>query len=159
MTEYIIRDAKIQDTASLNELFTEELEYHAKLLPLMFNVPKTLIDESWLDSIINNENEHLAVIETENEIVGAILYKIKTNPNDIIFNKRRYGYVQEMIVKEPHRRQGIGKRLMDHAIEELKGLGISEIELNIWENNEIGIKFYEKYGFSTVQRRMKINKE
>lgn len=155
----IIRNAEQSDRISLNELFSEELEYHKKLMPDRFNVPETLIDESWLDSVIKSENEYLGVLEIDHKIVGAILYKIKTTPNDIILNERRYGYIQEMIVTESERRKGFGKKLMDHAIEDLIGLGIKEIELNIWEDNESGMKFYKNLGFETISRRMKIKRQ
>jgi ribosomal protein S18 acetylase RimI-like enzyme len=159
MSDLNIREAKLTDRSSINDLFTQELQYHKKLLPDMFTVPDTLIDETWLDSVIKNENEHLAVFKINDSIVGAILYKIRTSPNDIIFKERRYGYIQEMIVAESERRKGIGKKLLEYAEKDLLKQGVSEIELNIWENNESGMRFYENYGFKTIQRRMKIKRE
>jgi ribosomal protein S18 acetylase RimI-like enzyme len=158
MVEQKIREVKLTDRDLLNDLFLQELEYHKKLLPDIFNVPDTLINDSWLDSVIKSQNEFLVVTEKEGNIVGAIYYKIRTNPDDIILKERRFGYIQEMIVSETERRQGIGRGLMDRAIEDLKNRGIGEIELNIWEDNEPGMKFYENYGFRTVQRRMRIDR-
>jgi ribosomal protein S18 acetylase RimI-like enzyme len=155
----IIRKADMNDIVSLNKLFTQELEYHKDLLPDMFNVPDELINKSWLDSVLKNENEHIAVLEAEGEIVGAILYKIKSSPNDIIFKERRYGFIQEMIVDSAQRRKGFGTKLMDFALEDLAESGISEIELSVWETNEMGKNFYSNYGFSTVKRWMKVKRD
>ena len=82
-----IREARAEDRVSLNDLYSQELEYHKKLLPDLFNVPETLIDDSWVESVIKSENEYLAVLEIDDSIVGAILYKIKTTPNDIMSNR------------------------------------------------------------------------
>ncbi len=159
MNEFKIRKAGQSDRISLKELFSEELIYHKKLLPEMFNVPETLIDESWLESVIKSENEYLAVLEIDDSIVGAILYKIRTSPNDIIIKERKYGYIQEMIVAKSERRKGMGKKLLEYAENDLIKKGVNEIELNIWELNESAMRFYENYGFETIQRRMKIKKE
>lgn len=61
-----------------------------------------------------------------------------------------------MIVKESFRGKGIGKKLLDYAKKDLKSRDINDIEINVWENNEIGLGFYKKHGFKTIQRRMKI---
>lgn len=159
MKDNRIREAELKDRESLDELFFEELMYHKGLLPDMFKIPKTLVNETWLESILTNENEFLVVYESKGKIVVVILYKIKTESQDIILNEMRFGYIEEVIVTESFRGMDIGKKLLDHAIKDLKKHGISEIELHIWEKNKIGMGFYEKYGFSTLQRRMKLKIE
>jgi ribosomal protein S18 acetylase RimI-like enzyme len=156
MRENKIREAELKDRESLDELFFEELRYHKSLLPDTFKIPGTLVNETWLESILANEREFLVVFESKGKIVGVILYKIRTESPDIILNEREFGYVEELIVTESYRGMEIGKKLLDYAIRDLKEHGISEVELNIWEKNEMGMGFYEKYGFLTIQRRMKL---
>jgi ribosomal protein S18 acetylase RimI-like enzyme len=152
----MIREAELKDRESLDELFFEELRYHKSLLPETFKIPGTLVNETWLESILANDSEFLVVFELKGKIVGVILYKIKAESQDIILNEREFGYIEELIVTESYRGMDIGKKLLDYAIKDLKEHGISEIELHIWEKNETGIGFYEKYGFWTLQRRMKL---
>jgi ribosomal protein S18 acetylase RimI-like enzyme len=156
MREDIIREAELKDQEPLDELFFEELRYHKSLLPDKFKIPKTLVNETWLESILSNEREFLVVYESKENIVGVILYKIKTESQDIILNEREFGYIEELIVTKSYRGMEIGKKLLDYAIKDLKEHGISDIELHIWEKNEMGMGFYEKYGFLTIQRRMKL---
>jgi ribosomal protein S18 acetylase RimI-like enzyme len=151
-----LSEAEMDDCISLDELFCEELKFHQNLLPNIFRIPDTVINETWMDAVLNNENESLLVSEYQGKIVGAILYKITTSSDDIILEKRKYGYIEEMIVTETLRGKGIGKQLLDYAIEDLKGKDIKEIEINVWEKNEGGLRFYERYGFGTIRRRLKM---
>lgn len=157
MREDIIREAELKDQEPLDELFFEELRYHKSLLPDKFKIPKTLVNETWLESILSNEREFLVVYESKENIVGVILYKIKTESQDIILNEREFGYIEELTVTENYRGMGVGKKLLDFAIADLKEHGILEVELNIWEKNEMGMGFYKQYGFESVQRRMKLD--
>lgn len=155
MNEPVIREAKLDDRVALDELFREELRYNMNLMPKMFRMPDTVVSEAWLESIIEDGDIFLTVAECSGTIVGAILYRIREGPDDVILRKRRFGYVEEMIVEESSRGKGIGKALMDHAIERLKTIDIVEIELDVWDKNDLGLRFYEKNGFSTIQRRMR----
>lgn len=57
----------------------------------------------------------------------------------------------EMLFLDPaHRNKGIGKRLLQHAINEL---GIRKVDVN--EQNNYAKTFYEKAGFRTVARSEK----
>ncbi len=158
MNELIIRKAQLDDRISLDELFREELVYHESLMPEIFKVPTIVVDEQWLKPILNNDSSFLVISVYDGDIVGAILYKIKVNQDDPILKERKFGYIEEMIVKGSFRRQGIGKQLLDYAIKDLSSQDIKDIEINVWENNEIGRGFYKKYGFKTIQRRMKMKK-
>ncbi len=155
MNELTVREGELKDRTSLDELFREELEYHKNLLPDIFKIPEILVSEKWLESILNNNDIFLVVSEYNEKIVGAILYKIEKNPEDLILKERKYGYIEEMIVKESFRGKGIGKKLLDYAAEDLKQRDQKELEISVWENNEIGLRFYEERGFKTIRRRMK----
>lgn len=155
MNKLTVREGELKDRTSLDELFREELEYHKNLLPDIFKIPEILVSEKWLESILDNDNIFLVVSEYNEKIVGTILYKIEKNPEDPILKERKYGYIEEMIVKESFRGKGIGKKLLDYATEDFKSKDLKEIEINVWENNEIGLRFYEEQGFKTIRRRMK----
>jgi ribosomal protein S18 acetylase RimI-like enzyme len=156
MNELILREATFADRMSLDALFREELIYHQGLMPEVFEIPGIVLEEPWLKSILNDTNKFLIVSEQKGTIVGAILYKLDTNPDDKIFKKRLYGYIEEMIVTQSLRGKGIGKELLNYAVNDLRAKNIDDIEINVWDNNTTGLKFYEKYGFKTIQRRMKM---
>ena len=156
MNELNLREAILDDRIQLDELFHEELEYHKSLMPNLFKIPEKVIDESWLKSILINKNTFLVVSDYNGIIVGAILYKIDANPDDTIYKERKFGYIEELIVKQIFRGKGIGKELLNHVIKDLKTRNIIDIELNVWENNKIGQRFFKKHKFKTIQTRMKL---
>jgi ribosomal protein S18 acetylase RimI-like enzyme len=157
MNELNLREAILDDRIQLDELFREELEYHARLLPNIFKIPEIVIDELWLKTILTNKNTFLVVSDQNGKIVGAILYKIDANPGDAIYEERKFGYIEELIVKEIFRGKGIGKKMFDYAINDLKNRDIIDIELNVWENNTTAQKFFKNHKFKTIQRRMKLD--
>ncbi|HCU85491.1 GNAT family N-acetyltransferase [Methylophilus sp. UBA6697] len=46
-----------------------------------------------------------------------------------------------------HRQQGIGKRLMQAALEAACASGLTRITLTVREHNDVAIKLYEQFGF------------
>jgi ribosomal protein S18 acetylase RimI-like enzyme len=155
MNELLIREGELKDRALLDELFREELEYHKSLMPDKFKIPDIVVSEKWLDSILDNNDIYLIVSEYKGKIVGAILYKIEKNHEDILLKERKYGYIEEMIVSESYRGKGIGKKLLNYAINDFKTKSLKDFEIDVWEKNKIGLRFYENQGFKTIRRRMK----
>lgn len=74
MNELIIREAKLDDRISLDELFREELEYHESLMPDIFKISEIVVDEQWLKSILNNNNSFLVISDYNENLVGATYY-------------------------------------------------------------------------------------
>ena len=92
----------------------------------------------------------------------GILKYLKRNPktcfiakeNNIIIgvilsgHDGRRGYIHHTAVDINHRNLGIGKDLVNHAIEALNKEGISKVAFVVFKKNEIGNKFWEKLGFT-----------
>ncbi len=51
-----------------------------------------------------------------------------------------------------YQRMGIGHRLLDALFEHLKDIGVSGIMLSMSEKNEKAAAFYDKYGFSLIEK-------
>ena len=49
-----------------------------------------------------------------------------------------------------YQRMGIGHRLVDALINELKNNAVKGVMLTVWSDNETGISFYKKYGFKHI---------
>jgi ribosomal protein S18 acetylase RimI-like enzyme len=154
MTEITSRSAVIEDREALERLFSEELRFHKDLLPDIFEIPKEIITAEWLRNIIDDENWSFLVFEFDGKLAGAVIYKVIESPVDVILKKRRYGYIEEMIVKEELRGKGIGKRMLKVISEDLRSKGVSEVELDVWQKNENAREFYLKNGFLAVRQKM-----
>ena len=80
--------------------------------------------------------------------------KAKTPPYEPIV-QHGYAEVVDLIVSAPHRRKGIGTKLMDAAKEWGKMRSLDYFELFVLSNAKGEVAFYEEYGFDTVSHTMR----
>jgi len=78
------------------------------------------------------------IAKENNKVVGVLLSG----------HDGRRGYIHHTAVNINHRNEGIGKDLVNHAIEALSKQGINKVAFVVFKKNEIGNKFWEKLGFS-----------
>ena len=81
------------------------------------------------------------VAEVDNEIVGFALYYVRYSTW-----KGNRMYLEDLIITEKMRGNGIGKLLFDRLIQEAKELGFSGMVWQVLDWNEPAINFYKKYG-------------
>ena len=80
------------------------------------------------------------VAEVNDTIVGFALYYIRYSTW-----KGQCLYLEDFIVTENMRGQGIGKLLFDRVVQETKDKGFSRMVWQVLEWNEPAINFYKKY--------------
>ena len=92
------------------------------------------------------------VAEEDNRIIGVILSG----------HDGRRGYIYHTTVLPQYRKQGIGRNLVEHAMQALKEEGINKTALVAFSRNENGNAFWEKMGFTErhdlVYRNKTVNK-
>ncbi|MBE6136856.1 MAG: GNAT family N-acetyltransferase [Erysipelotrichaceae bacterium] len=75
----------------------------------------------------------------KDEIIGVIM----------VGNDGRRGYIYHTAVHPKYRNQGIGKALVEIALDSLLKLGINKVALVVFERNNAGNEFWEKMGFTS----------
>ena len=58
--------------------------------------------------------------------------------------------VQQLYVSADQQRRGIGRRLMDQAVDVARDLSVQGLWLSVWEEADWAIFFYRHYGYQTV---------
>lgn len=76
----------------------------------------------------------------KNEVVGIALYFVKYSTW-----KGKCIYLDDIVVRENSRSQGIGKLLFDEIVREGKQLGVRKIDWQVLNWNERAIKFYKRF--------------
>jgi RimJ/RimL family protein N-acetyltransferase len=82
------------------------------------------------------------VAETdEGEVVGRLSLSRDTHPGS--------SHVADLglMVAASHRRQGIGRALLEQAVAWCRAAGIRKLELHVFPHNEAAIRLYEEFGF------------
>ena len=105
---------------------------------------------SFNNSINLNTNPfYKCLIYEENGILGVLVI-------EEIYDRIELDYI---IVNKKNRRYGIAGKLMDFLIDYAKNNNISNITLEVNENNTSAINLYKKYKFEFVSRREKYYKD
>ena len=128
-----LRKATKQDLqATLN--LVKELALYEKAPQ---EVTVTLAD---YETDFENNTFDIILAEQENEIVGIAFYYMAYSTW-----KGKMLYLEDFVVKEELRGQGIGKLLFKAFLEEAKNLGASLAKWQVLDWNEPAINFYKKY--------------
>jgi GNAT superfamily N-acetyltransferase len=80
------------------------------------------------------------VAEVDEKVVGFALYYIRYSTW-----KGQRLYLEDILVNEPYRGNGIGKLLFDRLLIEVKEKGFSGMAWQVLDWNEPAINFYKKY--------------
>lgn len=98
----------------------------------------------------------LLVAEMEEQVVGMAIYFIKYSTW-----KGKGVYLDDIVVNEKFRGQGIGKLLLDEVIRDCKSMGAKQLHWQVLDWNEPAIGFYKNYDatFDTEWINCKLTEE
>jgi len=137
--DFEIREATPEDIdRGLLKVFIEGYRFHQNGRTDIFS---NISDQTLKEDLIKNfESLSTIIICNNNIIVGYLSYRIKEKHTKKLD-------VDQLIITEKYRGQGLGKKLMD----EVKSIAIrnncDRIELNCWMFNKNALAMYEHIGF------------
>jgi ribosomal protein S18 acetylase RimI-like enzyme len=76
------------------------------------------------------------------ELAGAVLTSLVAP---------RVAHITQICVMPGYQRHGLGRRLMESAIETLRARGVEELSLTVTAANERAVRLYKKLGFTTIK--------
>ncbi|MFN4218348.1 MAG: GNAT family N-acetyltransferase [Candidatus Bipolaricaulia bacterium] len=112
-------------------------------------------------------DDGFVVIEQENRVVGYTVIGIKI-PSFLARLEHRtralltgqepeelppVGHLLNIAVDPAYRGRGLGKRLLEYALEYCRRLGAERVELEVRTGNNVAIALYQKYGFEIRELR------
>ena len=95
--------------------------------------------EEGIEKFLKRNPSTCFVAEQDNKIIGVILSG----------HDGRRGFIYHTTVNQEYRKQGTGKKLVDHALDALEKEGIHKVALVVFERNSLGNAFWESQGFSS----------
>jgi GNAT superfamily N-acetyltransferase len=90
--------------------------------------------------------------ELDGAVVGMVLVTIEKEVP--IYTYSEYAFIQDMAVRESHRRRGIAQRLLADAAAWAKGHGLGQLRLMVAEQNLGARGAFEKAGFRKTYQEM-----
>jgi RimJ/RimL family protein N-acetyltransferase len=137
-----IRPLEIGDTRALlayvNELIAEDTYLMLSGKKMTYAQEKKYVTDS-IARMGKNEKIHI-VAAVGDRIVGSA---------DIRRGEKRKHHIGEIgiAILPSHRRQGLGRKLLERLIAEGKRLGLRMVMLHCFENNTVALALYKKLGF------------
>jgi RimJ/RimL family protein N-acetyltransferase len=148
----IVRKATKKDLPVLMEFMNGLVEAERPMDPTIKDGHVVYYD---LSEIMSNEESDLFVVELNNELVASGYAKIKDDRPYLKHKKQ--GYLGFMFVPKKHRGNGYNKLIMDALLKWCKNRNISEIRLDVYEDNPSAIRAYEKAGLKKYLITMRMN--
>ena len=101
-----------------------------------------------IEKFLQRNPDTCFVAEKDGKIVGVIMAG----------NDGRRGYIYHTAVSPDQRRRGIASKLVDAVMTALENIGITKVNLVVFERNADGNAFWEKSGFSVREDLVYRNK-
>jgi ribosomal protein S18 acetylase RimI-like enzyme len=102
--------------------------------------------ERGIDSDLNYYGKSTFVAEIDGEVVGYVTTRL--------YHAYRTGHVANLAVAVRFQSQGIGRALMEHALEFFRHSGMGYARVETMDNNERGQRLYPSFGFQEIGRQV-----
>jgi ribosomal protein S18 acetylase RimI-like enzyme len=102
--------------------------------------------ERHIDQDVARDQHGVFVAEVDGQVVGYITTWLD--------HESGIGNIPNLAVSSTHRGAGIGRRLIEHALDHFRASGMSYARIETLEQNRIGQKLYPACGFEEVARQI-----
>jgi ribosomal protein S18 acetylase RimI-like enzyme len=99
-----------------------------------------------IDDDVNRDQSGVFVAEDDGQIVGYV-----TTWQDAAAG---IGHIPNLAVAESHRNQGLGRKLLEHAVSHFRSAGLTHAKIETLAQNAIGNHLYRSLGFVEVARQV-----
>jgi len=149
-----IRPATARDLPEIVEAWGELAGHHAKLDRAF--APSGQWQEEYRHFIrgLLGRDDALAVVAVQDgRVIGYGVGRISLLPG--FFERRRRGYIHDLVTKEAYRNRGIGRRLVESLLAWMRGEDVTTVELTVAVRNTQAVAFWERLGFGTYMHHLK----
>lgn len=99
-----------------------------------------------IDNDVKANAEGIFVAEVDGKVVGYITTKVD--------HELKIGRISHLAVVPVDQKKGIGKKLINAAIEYLRNKDMKYVRIEALDQNDICMHFYTKYGFEEIGRQV-----
>lgn len=157
-----VRAATMADFDALCRLIEQVDDLHRARFPQLFRKPdgpcraraeveRTLEGNRAMIFVAQSDQDEASSAST---LAGLVWTQLRDVPDHPLLVPGRAGVIDTLVVRETHRRRGLGRLLMKHVTEWFEARGATRIELNVYDFNEEAVAFYESMGFQVRSRAM-----
>jgi ribosomal protein S18 acetylase RimI-like enzyme len=136
MSEVLIRQATEDDLPDLLNLYAHLHPHQARL--------ETATAESVWSKLLGSGFVTVIVAQATERLVSSCTLAIVPN---LTRGGRPYGVIENVVTDADHRKQGLGRRVLAHALDIASQADCYKIHLATGSKQETTLRFYEEAGF------------
>ncbi len=144
-------EAQVPD---ISRLWLEFMHFHAEIEPIFR--PREGVAEGFeqeqVRRLMQSEDGLVVVALDDGQTVGFAFCEIR-GPSKV-YMLDRYAALDTMAVTESYRRLGVGEKMLDEILSWCRSRGVIRVELEALAQNEVGLSFWKKHGFSVWRYRL-----
>ena len=144
----MIRRAEQRDIPGLLNLLVQVDMVHHNGRPDLFKGPATKYTAEELAEMLAGDGTVVFVCtdESDTRVLGHAFCMLQQHPDDHVLTDIKTLYIDDICVDENARRQHVGKRLYEAALDYARACGCYNVTLNVWACNPGAQAFYESCG-------------
>lgn len=151
MDQLVIRQANLSDLAILLKFEQAIIESERPFDETIRGGPDVLYYD--LAALLASLDAEVVVAEIGSEIVGSGYARIEAA--EPYLKHREHSYLGFMYVVPEHRGKGINKRIVTALEEWTQSRGVTEMQLEVYADNAVAIRAYEKSGYTGLILQMR----
>lgn len=140
----MIELATLNDRIHVDRLAKQVHEMHINWRPDIYRMPEELFPEERFAELI--AMRELYVAKAGGTVVGYAQICIRDHDLPELM-KRKVFYIQQFCVDEEFRNHGIGTQMMEELRVLARAFGCTDLQLNVYPENDAAVSFYQKCGF------------
>ena len=140
----MIELANDKDRAAVNRLARQIHQLHINWRPDIYRMPEELFPEERFAELI--AKRELYVAKVGGTVVGYAMVTIRDQDLPELM-KRKVFHIQLFCVDEEFRNHGIGTQMMEELRVLARAFGCTDLQLNVYPENDAAVSFYQKCGF------------
>ncbi len=133
--DILIREATIQDAAVIAHLISEMASSIDGSSP---------IAEQYAREYLSSPSSHVLLAEIQGQAMGLLSYSIRPD----LYHAAPTALIEELVVLEEFRSQGVGGALLDEVLSRLEKSGCAEVSVAVLNDNLNAIRLYRAHGLS-----------
>lgn len=128
------------DIIEVTEVTPSLVSAFERLIPQLSSSSPPPSEEA-LRTIVDSSACHLLVAESDDQIVGSLTLVVFPIPTGV------RAWIEDVVVDQSARGQGIGRRLTEHALDLARRLGAKTVDLTSRPSREAANRLYRDVGF------------
>ncbi|MBI1185049.1 GNAT family N-acetyltransferase [bacterium] len=134
-------------------------QLHHQLYPHEFKAFNLAEIELAMKQLLANSNAFALLAEVDEVAAGYLIYFVKERPESAFQFAKKTILIDQISVEPQFRKKGIANLLLGEVRTRAHALGINELQLDFWDNNQLAREFFSAAGFSSFKHHMKLTLE